>query len=44
MFEPNPEDEIFVPQARVCLTVMNGKTDMLVKNPRFSKGYEDLSQ
>jgi len=35
MVEANPEDEIFKPNARVCVTVMNGKTDLLVLNPRY---------
>ena len=39
-----PEDEIFVAEARVCVTVMNGKTDLLVLNSRYSTGYEDLTK
>ena len=36
------EDEIFIPDVRVCVTVMNGKTDLLVLNPRY-QGLADLS-
>ena len=42
MVEANPE--FFIPDERVCMTVMNGKTDLLKLNPRYKKGYEDLSE
>ena len=34
----------FKPDDRVCVTVMNGKTDLLKLNPRFKKGYDDLTK
>ena len=42
MSEANPKDELFIPDVRVFISVMNGKTDMLIKNPRYI-GYKDLS-
>ena len=44
MVKPNFEDEIFIDDVRVFLTIMNGKTNLLVKNPRYSTGYADISQ
>ena len=36
MVQTDPEDEFFIPDKRLCVTVMNGKTDMLVSNHRYS--------
>ena len=44
MVEANPEDQFFIPDVRVCLTVMNGKTNLLQLNPLYKNGFEDLSQ
>jgi hypothetical protein len=46
MVEANnpPDDEIFRPDVRVCVSMMNGKTDLLVLNPRYSTGYADLTE
>ena len=40
MVQANPE--FFIPNERVCVTIMNGKTDLLILNPRHS-GCADLS-
>lgn len=37
-------DEIFIDDVRVFLSIMNGKTHLLVKNPRYSTGYDDITQ
>ena len=43
MVQVDSEDEFFLPDERVCVTVMNGKTDMLELNPRYSR-FADLSE
>ena len=37
------DDDTFVPDEGMCVTFMNGKTDLLALNPRYA-GYEDLTQ
>ena len=34
----------FIPGMRVCVTIMNGKTDLLKLSPKYANGYDDLSQ
>ena len=44
MVEANPHnDDTFVPNKRICVIFMNGKIDLLVLNPRYARGYEDLT-
>ena len=43
MVEAYPEEEIFIPDERVCVTVMNGKTNLLKLNPRYER-MADLSE
>ena len=34
----------FKPDVRICVTIMNGKTDLLKLNPRYKNGYDDLTE
>ena len=44
MVEANPyDDDTFVPDKRICVIIMNGKTNLLVLNRRYAKGYADLT-
>ena len=44
MVEANPHnDDTFVPNKRICVIFLNGKTDLLVLNRRYAKGYADLT-
>ena len=43
MVEADPHEDTFVPDKRICVIIMNGKTNLLVLNRRYAKGYEDLT-
>ena len=43
MVEADPHEDTFVPNKRICVIIMNGKTNLLVKNRRYAQGYADLT-
>ena len=43
MVEADPHEDNYVANRNLCVTIMNGKTDLLVLNPRYAQGCADLT-
>lgn len=43
MVEADSHEDTFVPDKRICVIIMNGKTNLLVLNRRYAQGYADLT-
>ena len=41
--EEQRQDETFIPDVRVCVTVMNGKTDLLILDDNY-RSFFDISK